>query len=416
LWLRLQSITPSGVARSVLLLGAAGTVIWLLQSAWFALVPFQVGLALAYITLPLVNRLDRVLPRVLAVALVVLLEIAAVVAFVGLLIPPLADQVGALARTLPAGIELRGLVDQLRAWVGTLPPQAQAFVVEGVGHVVTLVRDNAALFAQQALTLLVLGSFTVLQWAGFVLGFLAIPTFLFAAMLDQPAGVRTVNRALPSSIRVDVWTMARIVDRTLSSYLRGQLLRAAVFGAAVGLGLHALDTLGPQRGTGYPLVFASIAAVTYLIPTIGWLIGTTPAVLLALTQSRETAVAVLALYVGAAFLESLVLAQRVERRSIDLHPIVLMPALVIASQFNLLLVILAAPLIVVARDLFRYVYGRLGDPPRPAGVMPGRTSPIVQGRRPRARLAARARSRSPDSGYPRPLSPRPSSEGVTSHG
>src|SRR3954451_601403 len=57
--LHLQSITPSGVARSLLVLGAASTVVWLLASAWFALVPFQVGLALAYITLPLVNRLDR---------------------------------------------------------------------------------------------------------------------------------------------------------------------------------------------------------------------------------------------------------------------------------------------------------------------------------------------------------------------
>src|SRR3954451_6625507 len=56
--LRLLSITPSGLARGLLVLGAAATAVWLLASAWLALVPFQVGLALAYMTLPLVNRLD----------------------------------------------------------------------------------------------------------------------------------------------------------------------------------------------------------------------------------------------------------------------------------------------------------------------------------------------------------------------
>ena len=416
LWLHLQSITPSGVARSLLVLGGAATVVWLLASAWFALVPFQVGLALAYITLPLVNRLDRVLPRVMAVALVILLELAAVIAFVGGLIPPLGDQVRALASALPDTLDARGLVEQLRAWVGALPPQTQALVLEGASRAATLVRDNAALFAQRILSLLIVGSFTVLQWVGFLLGFLAVPTFLFATMIDQPAGVRAVNRALPAPVRADFWSLARIVDRTLSSYLRGQLSRAAVFGTAIGAGIYFLDSLGYYQGTGYPLVFGMIAAVTYLIPVIGWLIGAIPAVLLALVESRETAVAVLALFAGAAFLETQVHAPRVERRSIDIHPIVLMPALVIASQFNLLLVILAAPLLVVARDLFRYVYGRLGDPPRPAGVMPGREGPIYQGRRPRATTARRARGRSSGPGYPRPLDATPPPEGMTSHG
>jgi predicted PurR-regulated permease PerM len=262
----------------------------------------------------------------------------------------------------------------------------------------------------------ILGSFTVLEWVGFLLGFLAIPTFLFAAMTDQPAGVRAINRALPSSVRTDFWAVARIVDRTLSSYLRGQLLRAAVFGAAIGAGFYYLESLSFFEGTGYPLVIAMIAGVTYLVPTIGWLLGAIPAVLLALTQSRETAVTVFALFAGAALLETVVLSERVARRSVDIHPIILMPALVAASQVNLLLVILAAPLLVVVRDLFRYVYGRLQDPPRPAGILPGRAGPIVQGRRPPATLARRLRARSFSPGYPRPLDASPPSEGVTPHG
>jgi AI-2E family transporter len=159
-----------------------------------------------------------------------------------------------------------------------------------------------------------------------------------------------------------------------------------------------------------------VAGVTYLIPNIGWVIGTIPAVLLALTQSQETAGAALALYVGVGLLETRIVAPRIESRSADVHPAILMPALVVASQVNLLLVILAAPLLVVVRDLFRYIYGRLGDPPRPAGVMPERTGPIVQGRRPPATTALRARPRRSGLEYPRPLDATQPSEGVTSHG
>ena len=37
--------------------------------------------------------------------------------------------------------------------------------------------------------------------------------------------------------------------------------------------------------------------------------------------------------------------------------------------------ILAAPLAALARDEFLYVYGRFGDPPRPAGLLPSEPWP-----------------------------------------
>jgi hypothetical protein len=40
------------------------------------------------------------------------------------------------------------------------------------------------------------------------------------------------------------------------------------------------------------------------------------------------------------------------------------------SQLGLIWILLAAPLAAVTRDVFRYVYGRLQDPPLPAGVLP----------------------------------------------
>jgi hypothetical protein len=39
--------------------------------------------------------------------------------------------------------------------------------------------------------------------------------------------------------------------------------------------------------------------------------------------------------------------------------------------------LLSVPIIIMSRDLFRYVYGRLGDPRRPAGLLPDDPRPIA---------------------------------------
>ena len=54
LWLR--SIPPAGLVRFGLTIGALVTIGWLIRVAWLALLPFVVGLVIAYILLPVVNR------------------------------------------------------------------------------------------------------------------------------------------------------------------------------------------------------------------------------------------------------------------------------------------------------------------------------------------------------------------------
>src|SRR5689334_10501866 len=72
---RLRSVSPAGLMRSVLAAGALSIVLWQLWQARVVLAPFFAGLVLAYITVPLVNRLDRVLPRWIAVLLLVTGEV-----------------------------------------------------------------------------------------------------------------------------------------------------------------------------------------------------------------------------------------------------------------------------------------------------------------------------------------------------
>ena len=54
-------------------------------------------------------------------------------------------------------------------------------------------------------------------------------------------------------------------------------------------------------------------------------------------------------------------------------PALLIPAIVVLSQFGLIWLFAAAPVIAIVRDIARYANARLADPPGRAGVLPGET-------------------------------------------
>jgi hypothetical protein len=62
---------------------------------------------------------------------------------------------------------------------------------------------------------------------------------------------------------------------------------------------------------------------------------------------------------------------RIENRIIQIHPAILLVVIVAMSQLGFFWVLVAAPLVSILINLFRYFYGRLSDPPLPAGVLPG---------------------------------------------
>src|SRR5205085_11840597 len=74
---------------------------WLLISAAPALTPFVIGLVLAYLLMPIVDRLARRMPRWLAILLVYIGGIGLLAGAIAFIIPPAIDQVQQLFATLP---------------------------------------------------------------------------------------------------------------------------------------------------------------------------------------------------------------------------------------------------------------------------------------------------------------------------
>lgn len=371
---RILSITPSEVARLMMVVLALGVIGWLIWYTWVALLPFQIGIVLAYLMLPLVNRLERWIPRVAAVGVVFLSGLLLLLGIFGYLVPPLVEQITQLIAALPSGDEIQQstieLLDEMQAYVAALPSGMREFVEDGISRALVTIRDNIAEYAQTVAGFLIGTVMSVAGTFAFLLGFLVIPFWLFYVLIDHRVGLSSLNKLLPSWSRADFWALLTIPDRVFSSYLRGQIFLGFVIGAASFLGLSALELAGVE-GIRYKLLLAVFAGVMELIPYIGPIIGAVPAIGVGMLHSWETAVAITVLYFIIQQLEGNLLIPKVLGDSVNIHPAILTALLVALTQLGFVWFLLAAPLSATIRDLYRYIYGRLTYPPRPPGVLPG---------------------------------------------
>jgi predicted PurR-regulated permease PerM len=371
--------TPRRVGRWALIIAALFIVGGLLWSARSVLTPFILGVILAYLFLPLVNRLEHRMPRWAAILVVYLVAISLLVGFFAYIAPPLVDQIRQLINAFPSireiQAELTHLLDEYEQLLANLPPDVRTMVQEAVtsfaSQTVDTIRTNLVGFLQGVGQFIINSLLSVVNTVTFLLGFFLIPFWLFYVLMDQREGVATLNRTLPAWFRADFWAVTTIFDRVFSGYLRGQLILGFAVGVASAVGLTTLSLFGLE--VDYILLLAVIAGITELIPIIGPIIGAVPAVILGFIDSPTTGVAVLLLYIGIQQLENNFLVPRIVGESVGLHPAVLMILLVVCSQvFGLAGAILSAPLGAVSRDVFTYLYGRLSEPPRPAGELPAR--------------------------------------------
>jgi predicted PurR-regulated permease PerM len=314
------------------------------------------------------------MPRPLAAFLSVLGATIMIVLVLAALAAPFVAEIAAFVQDVPTREEIQGGVAGLNQYIATLPEPVQAAVRDSV----TQTLGNARQFLQDLLISLpqigfgaVLG---LVNAVGVVLGLLVIPSWILMVVRDQPAGVRAARRALPAWLGPDLFAAVRIVDQSLGVFLRGLLVQALAVGALTYGGLRSVEVAGFDRVL-YPLPLATLAAVMNLVPVVGPIASGLIAVLVGLINSPTTALAILVVYIIVQQLAGRLVGSRIEGRLVSIHPGVLAVVAVVLSQLGLAWALLTIPIVAIARDLFQYAYGRMGDPPTPAGVLPGERPP-----------------------------------------
>jgi len=325
------------------------------------------GFLIAYILNPLVVLVMRVrfgrvgIARGPAVVIVFLFVLQLLIAG-SVLFGQVVNEVARFANLLPAALEnLSRTFAELTGWVtglGEVLPEflRDRFGIEAEGEAFSeRVQEQLASWITAGAQALV--SFLerlVSDGPGVLLaGATSIVSGAFQAVLiaissayilyDLPRLSANARRFVPVRYRGVYADLMQKADRAVGGFLRGQVLISITIGSMLWIGLSIL---------GLPLATAIsvLAGVFNLVPYLGPILATIPAVLLGFTISPLTALLALIIFLVANQLEAHLFGPMILGKSTDLHPVTVLVSILIGVGFlGVLGAFLAVPVVAMAK-------------------------------------------------------------------
>ena len=323
--------------------------VWLLGGT---LMPFLVGMGIAYFLDPLVDKLEALrLPRAIATAFISIGAVLIIVLALLTLLPELQRQIVNLITALPDYFAIaQTLLNE------NLPNLAKEspLLERGIAQITARLESSG----DDLIGVILSSAFGIID----ILIFMVVtPVVAFYMLLDWDNMVAKIDSWLPRDHRADIRGLALEMDRVLAGFVRGQLSVCAILG---GFYAVTLALVGLQFG----LVVGLVAGLLSFIPYVGATIGGVLAIGLALFQfwgEPQWIIAVAAIFVIGQTAEGNILTPKLVGGSVGLHPVWLMFSLsafgALAGFTGLLLAVpMAACIGVVSRfAIGRYLQGRL---------------------------------------------------------
>ncbi len=288
---------------------------------------------------PVVSALEaRKIPRILGTLLIFLTALIVLSAIVYFVIPVVAIELGGFA----------ALVNRILASLSAL-------------NIPAAVSQNFSMSFTDALNFFSSPNFSI---TGAIAGFfsqllLVIATIMisFYLTVDHDGTDRLLRGILPSAYEEMV---LRVFDRfklKIRRWLGAQLALSAIMGLVFGLGLWAM-------GVQYPLVLGVLGAAFELVPIIGPIITGAVAFAVALGQSFSLGLYVVLFSFLAHQLENHILVPLVMGRTMRVHPVIVVVAVLAGAHVGGLIgVILAVPVAVLAQEVFERMSERKSQRP-----------------------------------------------------
>ena len=364
-----QVVVPRWVQLVALPLGVLA--LWALaRAAHTVLLVFLVAAVIALILNPLVTRFqhplgrERVrLPRGVAVAGVYLGFFVIVGGAGALLANPVTDQVRTLQRDIPSLVRsANGSLADLQRWLDKkginlhVKKQGQTALQTLQSNVGARAGDIVS-FGQDLLKRVVETGFGLI---------LVIVISVYMLLYADRIG-RLVRSAMPAGDGSPEDDYPLRAQKAVGSYVRGQVLFAAIMGVSAGVAMWILGIAGVfPDGSRYALFFGIFFGLMELVPYIGPVLGAVPPILVALFSDPLTAVWVTLTFVALQQLEGHVVAPQVFGHSLRINPLLVIFALLIGGElYGILGAFIALPLAAVARETVVYLRRHLVLEPWP---------------------------------------------------
>ncbi|WP_276954034.1 AI-2E family transporter [Allomeiothermus silvanus] len=348
-WVR--AATYLGIGLLVLLL-----LLHLLSQARAAIVTLAIGFGFAYLTSPVVRWFERrKLPRwlgVLAVYVGLLVFLALASALLAEMVGRFSQMVGKLPATMgvalqwlhdtPANLGAVPLPEEVRSLLSEFGLNLQR-ILEGFGQ--SLLGTLQNLLSQGGR----LVDFLIGLVGGVAQALVALVISIYL-LYDLPRIASALLQLIPKPYQSRTLEIARKADVAFGGYIRGQLQVAFWVGLTIGVGL-ALVGVPLAGGLGL------LAGVFNLIPYVGVIVSTVPALLLAATVGWPTVLLTLLVVWLTNQLEGHLLSPRILGSTTNLHPVTVIAAILVgASLFGLLGALLMVPTAAFAKILIQDYY------------------------------------------------------------
>jgi predicted PurR-regulated permease PerM len=334
----------------LVVLGVA-LVLWLCWISLPVLIPFLVGILLAYLLFPLVTWLERILPprgkkkvfkRLLSVIIVFILFTVLLIAFIAYVGAAIISASTALIQRAPelASKSMAVISDWTTIIQTQIPSETMANIKQSIANAGPAISK----FFQDFLV----GSLAVVPSSvPTILGFITLPFFLIFVLLNYERYGKYFNEIFPVKVARHSTRVLTIFGTQMGRYIRFMLIMAAIEGTLVTLGLSIV-------GMEYALAMGAVAAFTQVIPIIGPFISA--AVILLVTLALKPAAVLMVIGVLVlAYLVVMVLQGLVQDKHFPLDPGVVMVLMTVGGFIGSYWgIILALPVGATVWQLYKY--------------------------------------------------------------
>lgn len=329
---------PLAIGLTLLLL------LWLLAPM---LTPFIVAAALAYLLDPVVEKLQRwKWPRTVAVLTVLLVVVLIFTLFLLLVVPLLQHEIRLIAQRLPGAI---GWLERV-ALPWALAKAGRADMTLNLEYLRSVLGDQIPQAGTLIARMLSSVGSSGLAVFGFIANLLLTPVIFFYLLRDWPVIKGHSSTLLPRRWLEQLTPLLGECDNALAAFARGQILVMLALAAYYTLGLMVV-------GLDVALLVGVLTGLASFIPYLGFTLGLLLAVLAALLQFSDPAMAlwVVAVFAGGQVLEGVVLQPLLLGDRIGLHPVAVIFAVLAGGQlFGFTGVLLALPTAAVILVLLRH--------------------------------------------------------------
>lgn len=346
-WIQIIAL-PALLFLTWALFKAAGKVVLL----------FIIAALIALILNPAVTFLQRLrFPRGLAVLSVYLAFFLTVAGVVILLANPVSNQVSSFAKDVPhiinnankrladfqKTLNRNGIHVQFIKQGKTALQTLQEKVVKGAGSIVSFGGDVATKVVSVGFDIILI----------FVL---SVYMLLYGKRIGDLA-----RQVMPKGDGTPADDFPTLVQRAVTSYVRGQLAFSIIMGTTAGVCLYIFGVLGIfPAGETYAVAFGVFLGFAELIPYIGPVLGALPPVLVALFNDPVSALWVALLFVGLQQLEGHIVAPQIFSHSLRINPLLVIFALLVGQQiYGIVGAIVALPTVAVLRETVIYLHRHL---------------------------------------------------------